>query len=247
MKKENEEKYSLSDIIMLAVCTIVVVVCVIQLFLGFHGISYMEPEKVYSGPEDITVLQGQTSDLMQINKFLSYEENEITYVKFRLLPTEVKEDMYYPFKEYSFEQSQYTDVFGDNDGYLLKEYTLELTATVQDDVFIAGNEVDYLVRHKFRSRKDDEPSILRALVLASTNYMPCLSYMQDPDIIRAEAISTQYDTITVSLVVKRANFLGDTDYSEEDIEKYKNMVDNMCRDILRMINKEEPQLIWSTN
>jgi len=90
-------------------------------------------------------------------------------------------------------------------------------------------------------------SILRALVLASTNYMPCLSYMQDPDIIRAEAISTQYDTITVSLVVKRANFLGDTDYSEEDIEKYKNMVDNMCRDILRMINKEEPQLIWSTN
>ena len=41
MKKENEEKYSLSDIIMLAVCTIIVIVCVIQLFLGFYGISYI--------------------------------------------------------------------------------------------------------------------------------------------------------------------------------------------------------------
>lgn len=249
MKKHNDnnEKRSLEEIVMLTLGAIAAIVGVVALFVGLNGISVTAPEKVYSGPEDITVLQGQTSDLMQINKLLSYEENEITYVKFRLLPTEVKEDMHYPFKEYSFEQSQYTDVFGDNDGYLLKEYTLELTATVQDDVFIAGNEVDYLVRHKFRSRKDDEPSVLRALVLASTNYMPCLSYMQDPDIIRAEAISTQYDTITVSLVVKRANFLGDTDYSEEDIEKYKNMVDNMCRDILRMINKEEPQLIWSTN
>lgn len=217
---------------------------IIGLILFHSTFADNAPEIQYVGPEDIVVNKETATGVAVIEEVQKFTKEDIPHTQFHVNIIE-SDDIFLrsPFVQkdnmHIFTQEEYDRVFGkDNDAFDYEEYRLSYHATVCKDDRLLGNPVrNFANKHGMRRAGS---------LISKYNVLECMEYMVLEEVERAYV---RYDKENTALelylrIRPRANFLGGTDYSEEEMESYKSMIDNMCQDVIRMVAGEKAKFTW---
>lgn len=229
-------------VITMLFCIVLGIIGVISLY---HISVAKTPEMQYKGVEDIVVNKKTITGIAVIEEVQTFTKENIPHVQFHA--NIIESDDYIgdsPFvgvdNMHIFTQEEYNRVFGeDNNAFDYEEYKLNYTVVVCQDDRLFGNSVKIFAD---KNNMDDGAGF----------YGPCFCVLECKeyfDLEEVESAYVRYDKKNTSLelclnIQPRANFLGGTEYSQEDIESHKSMIDNMCQDVIRMVAGEKAKFTW---
>ena len=221
-----------------------IVLGIIGLILFHSTFAEKAPEIQYVGPEDIVVNKETATGVAVIEEVQKFIKEDIPHTQFHVNIIESDDNfLRSPFVQkdntYIFTQEEYNRVFGkDNNAFNYEEYKLSYNTIIcQDDRLFKNPVRNFANKHGMRRAGS---------LISKYNVLECMEYTDLEEVERAYVRCDKENTaLELYLMIRpRANFLGGTEYSEEEMESYKSMIDNMCQDVIRMVAGEKAKFTW---
>jgi len=220
------KKYA-SFIALLVICVIIVCIIVIK---NYDGVR-----ESYESIEDIKVSHSQKSDVAKVTIVDTYIKGGETYYE---LTTSVSGT-----ELFTFSQKEYNEIFGEgNTAVDCEIYTLELNAKItnyQAPIFSKYNKLDMKKLTKYK----DNPYGFKSVYIPTASYdMYCQFSSSEKEgtyfnyYINCYSSLREGTTLTIEYSECRYSFLGEEDFTEEEIAYYKNNIDEINRYILEALD-----------
>ena len=223
---------------------IMTIIC--MLFLS--GCSSDSVQK-YTGTEDIETEHHTQEKLAKISVRDTYTKDGITYYEISTTATD---------NTYTYTEQEYDEIFGlENDAFDCEIYSLSMTSDIIKHT--NRNVFDYLfdnqwfepMKNTFYKLLNNNEDIaftdgysIRQLISPSSeadDYMKliCETYSDD-DVTLAVYLkrNSQNQLVYSTLYSTRYSFLGESDFTEEEIDGYRKELDEVNRYILSMYEEE---------
>lgn len=199
--------------------------------------SLDKPSVQYVQKEQIEITKETVTGTALLKKEGSFQKNDENYIQFTPQLIEIDEDKEPYFTDsYFLPEDEYETVFGKNNNAFDYKESIVTCSTViwKDDTF----------QRKADSFADCHEMIHGWFFLKSRPYI-CKSFDDVPNITKAYLYyDMDTDELKAFLEARKVNFLGGSEFTDEETEKYKEIVDKMCKDALSMIEGKNSSLTW---